>query len=313
MRAYVARLLTPSRATPAHEGAQIAAELSAVDLGAVSLVYGRSDGDELHVQNTEFLSYYDVHFAVTGHNLLECEDGRVLLDHTTAGIISPRMRADMRLSDGYSQLHLRIERFALEGHLERMLGQPVPGPVRFQPRMDLTVPALASWERLVGQLVQDLGSPTGLSAGGGGALWGEFLISGLLLAQPHNYSDQLARRQAGSGRPPSVRRVIELIEDDPAGDLSLPRLAQVAGVGPRSLQRHFRDFMGVSPREYVEHVRLSRAHHDLLAGAGSTVAEIAFRWGFGHVSRFAGAYRARYGVPPSQTLRSACRPAGNGI
>jgi AraC-like DNA-binding protein len=36
-----------------------------------------------------------------------------------------------------------------------------------------------------------------------------------------------------------------------------------------------------------------------------TVADVAFRWGFNHLGRFAAFYRTRYGVPPSRTLRDA--------
>ena len=35
-----------------------------------------------------------------------------------------------------------------------------------------------------------------------------------------------------------------------------------------------------------------------------TVSEVAYRWGFTHLGRFAGAYRERFGETPSQTLRS---------
>jgi transcriptional regulator GlxA family with amidase domain len=70
--------------------------------------------------------------------------------------------------------------------------------------------------------------------------------------------------------------------------------------------------VGVSPREYIRWVRLDRVHGDLAAGAGGTVAEIAFRWGFTHVPRFAGAYRERYGVPPSATLRAGRSGGGAG-
>ena len=34
-----------------------------------------------------------------------------------------------------------------------------------------------------------------------------------------------------------------------------------------------------------------------------SVSEVAYRWGFTHLGRFAGAYRARYGESPSQTLK----------
>ncbi|WP_278258467.1 helix-turn-helix domain-containing protein [Nocardioides convexus] len=45
-------------------------------------------------------------------------------------------------------------------------------------------------------------------------------------------------------------------------------------------------------------------HADLLAGRVGTVGEAASRWGFTHLGRFAAAYRGRYGVAPSDTLRA---------
>jgi AraC-like DNA-binding protein len=36
-----------------------------------------------------------------------------------------------------------------------------------------------------------------------------------------------------------------------------------------------------------------------------SVAEVAARWGFSHLGRFAAAYRKRYGESPSHTLREA--------
>jgi AraC-like DNA-binding protein len=305
-QAVVARLLTPFRVTLLTTGRDASASIAAVDLGPVSLLHAHTVGHEIHVQLTEQVSYYDVNFALAGQNRLECGDEQVLLTPTTAGIISPRTAPTMRLSDGYSQLHLRIERAALERRLELLLDRPVAGPVRFRPRMDLAAPAVASWVRAVRLLVRDLDEPSGLSGMGAGLNpWPDFIITGLLLAQPHDYSEQLAQRRAGAAHPLPVQRVVELIDREPAGDLSLARLSRVAGVGARTLQRNFRAHVGVSPREYVRLVRLGRAHADLLAGAGATVAEIAFRWGFTHVPRFAGAFLERYGEPPSAVLQRA--------
>jgi len=47
-------------------------------------------------------------------------------------------------------------------------------------------------------------------------------------------------------------------------------------------------------------------HEDLTGGDRAhrpTVAEVAYRWGFTHLGRFAHDYRARYGEAPSTTLR----------
>lgn len=313
-QASFSSLLTPFRVTPTGRtaGVEVLSDVSAVRLGPVSLIYGRNVGAELDVQLTERVSYYDIHFALEGANCIETRDERVLLSARRAGIISPQMVAAMHLSDQYAQLHVRIERFALERHLERVLDRPVTSPVRFRMEMDLTDPAVASWARGIQLLLDDLDEPSGLTAAGaGGSPWSEFLMTGLLLAQSHNYSEWLARATGDIPRPPSVKRVIDLVDRDPAGDLSLARLAAAAGVGSRTLQRHFRDYLGISPHEYVQWVRLGRAREDLAAGAGGTVAEIAFRWGFTHVSRFAGAYQERYGVAPSTTLRRARPGPGN--
>ena len=99
---------------------------------------------------------------------------------------------------------------------------------------------------------------------------------------------------------------MDLIEERPEGDLSVERLALAAGMSPRSLQRQFREYVGVAPREYVLQLRLARAHDDLrIARPGTvTVTDVALRWGFSHVPRFAAAYRQRYGELPSVTLNS---------
>jgi transcriptional regulator GlxA family with amidase domain len=52
-------------------------------------------------------------------------------------------------------------------------------------------------------------------------------------------------------------------------------------------------------------VRLDRAHADLLSGPTDTsVSDVATRWGFTHLGRFADQYRRKFGVLPSETARS---------
>ena len=206
VRHFVSRVLTPYRVTPVHGLQEVVSEISIADLGPVSLIHLRHSGDELRAQFTELVSYYDVHLPLAGENLLECGEDRVILHPwEKAGIISPQMRANMHLSDGYTQLHIRIERFALERRLEIMLGRPVLAPVRFQLEMDLTAPALASLFRAVNLLIQDLEEPGGLGTRGDGAgPWAEFIITGLLLAQPHNYSEAVALADATRTLPARV-------------------------------------------------------------------------------------------------------------
>jgi choline dehydrogenase-like flavoprotein len=69
----------------------------------------------------------------------------------------------------------------------------------------------------------------------------------------------------------------------------------------------FRRHLGMSPTAYVRVVRLRRAHRDLRSADPThhTVASIAHRWGFTHLSRFAVAHKTIYRQTPLQVLRAA--------
>ncbi|MDQ4502476.1 AraC family transcriptional regulator [Sinomonas sp. ASV322] len=309
MRDCVSRYLSPHRSEPlGHGGAGVRTDVAAASLGSLTLVYADHRGAELGVRLTEQVDYYDVNMSWGGHNRIVCGDDEVIVSPGTAGIISPHTKVAMHLSEDYRQMHVRIERFALERHLEGLLDRPIAAPLRFRPAMDLSLPAARSWEQAVRLLASDLDEPMGLgSTPTESNPWSSFLMTGLLLAQPHNYSEQLAARQERAHRPAPLKKAIDLIELEPESDLSIERLALAVGVSPRSLQRHFQEHVGVSPREFVMQVRLARVHDALRAatpGDGNTVADIALGCGFSHLGRFAAAYQQRYGVPPSVTLRS---------
>ncbi|MCS5721575.1 AraC family transcriptional regulator [Herbiconiux sp. CPCC 203407] len=304
VRSVMTRALTPHRSTPLAESLDYTASVAVAELGPLSLVYAQHFGTEIDTRFTAEVDYYDINLAVSGWNHVSSGDQQVTLDHRAAAILSPSMRAAMHLSDEYAQLHLRIERFALEAQLERMLGRRIVEPLTFSMRMDLERPAVRSWVNTLGLLVRDLELPDGLSSGeSGAAAWSDFLTSGLLLAQPHNYTEQLARGESARRIPARLRRVTQLIDEASHEELGLDRLAEAAGIAPRSLQRDFQVHLGVSPRVYVERVRLARARTELVAGAGRTVAEIAYGQGFVHLPRFAASYQELYGETPSQTLK----------
>ncbi len=108
----------------------------------------------------------------------------------------------------------------------------------------------------------------------------------------------------GEVRPRIVSRVLDAMEADPARDWTAADLAREAGVGIRRLQQGFRRYAGTTPTQALQDIRLERVHADLLAGEEHTVTDVAYRWGFTHLGRFAAAYRGKYGVAPSQTLRA---------
>jgi transcriptional regulator GlxA family with amidase domain len=78
---------------------------------------------------------------------------------------------------------------------------------------------------------------------------------------------------------PAVHRVQNAVCEHPGRDWDVPALAAVAHVTPRHLARLFKDHAGISPRDYVEHVRSGLAEQAIARGLPTSQAvEIA---GFG--------------------------------
>lgn len=303
-RSFASRVLAPFRWDSVDERQDWQGDAAVVGLGPISIITMQNQGTRMHAVVPPVDAYYDVHLIRGGGSSLAVGGESISLANGMGAVVSPRMRLELTSDEGYDQFHVRIERSALERHLERALGRPIIDPLRFDVRLDLTAQPLENWARAVGLLVDDLGTEAERRAlDARFAAWGDLLIAKLLHAQPHNYSDELARR---AGAPPitrRVKRVVDHVMSQPEADFRLAELAAIASVTPRQLQRDFQEHLGVRPLEFIERVRLERAHADLVAGEMDTVAAIAHRWGFAHVPRFAAKYRARYGESPAGVLR----------
>ncbi|HEY1918532.1 MAG TPA: AraC family transcriptional regulator [Streptosporangiaceae bacterium] len=110
--------------------------------------------------------------------------------------------------------------------------------------------------------------------------------------------------------PATTRRAAAYIEACAAQPLTIPQIAERAGVTPRALQYAFRRHYDTTITGYLRQTRLDRAHQELKAAdplVGDTVAAVAHRWGWANPASFAAAYRRRYGISPSTTLRALPR------
>ena len=225
-------------------------------------------------------------------------DRAVVYQPAGTSVVDP-LRADCRL------LSIKIDRVALENQLQEAIGRQITGPVAMAPSMDVTTGPGRSWTRLAALLTTDLLDSDGLTANPlVAARLAETLIGGLLVAVDHPYREEMARPEL-SWRPRPLRRAIDAMAADPAYPFSVVELARLADVSVRTLQAIFHRHTGLTPMAYLRELRMARAHEELSrAGPGSTtVALVANRWGFSHLGRFAAAYRTRYGVSPSVTLR----------
>ena len=200
---------------------------------------------------------------------------------------------------------VRINRDDLENDLEGMLGHPITRPVMFKFSMDLDQGEAAAFMRALELLQSELRRPDGMAQSEAlAARMAQLARTALLVSQPHNYTDELTTPQRPAA-PSTIQRAVELIEARPEGVVTVADLARAACLSVRAVEDGFKKHVGIPPMAYVREVRLARVHADLRAADAhsATVAQIAHRWGFAHLSRFTAAYRRKYGVLPSHTLR----------
>lgn len=104
----------------------------------------------------------------------------------------------------------------------------------------------------------------------------------------------------GSAR---LRRAIEFMHANAHLPINVTQIAEAASISPRSLQTTFRIYLELTPLDYLRRIRLDRVREELhAAGAEATVADVAQRWGFAHLGRFAAHYAERFGELPRNTL-----------
>lgn len=306
---FASRVLTPFRWKAIDSKHDWGADASIANFGPLSLIQMRHHGSSLYSHIPSTPDYFDVHFALSGESSLHLEsdtsgslNAELCLNELTGAVISPHVKTEMHVADGYEQFHVRIERVAIDSYLESALQRPILDPVRFDPRINLDSTSLRNWVRAVALLIDDLADESEQRALH--KEWAQLLITKLLYTQPNNYSEDLQRKYGPRPLPLRVRKVTDHIDAFPEHEYSLDTLAVIMGVSPRSMQRDFQTHVGMSPRQYIERVRLARAHADLTANVDDSIADIAYRWGFGHVPRFAARYRERYGVVPSHVRRT---------
>jgi AraC family ethanolamine operon transcriptional activator len=107
-----------------------------------------------------------------------------------------------------------------------------------------------------------------------------------------------------------LRRALEYAEAL-QDKISVPQFAADLKINQRSLELAFREFLGITPRQYLVYRRLHGVHGQLrqLPPGSHGVTQVAARWGFSELGRFAGEYKNLFGELPSATLnRTQTKP-----
>ena len=243
-----------------------------------------------------------VQIPIRGH--IETTVGRdsFACDNRHAAISSPTRGIVMRSDAASARLSLSITRDALTRQLDALLGRPPEAPLEFAPTLSLSEGYGRTLTRCLQWAIAEFEcSGSLLRHPAMILLFEQFVTTGLLLSQPHNYFDRLSW-PAPRAPARDLKRAIEYIHGHLDSAVTLADIVKASRVSGRSLFQHFRETAGVSPMRFVRNARLERVRADLQrADSAETVTQIAARWGFTHMGRFSGQYRKRFGETPSET------------
>lgn len=210
---------------------------------------------------------------------------------------------------GTPQLIVTAPRGLLNDAAAALYGASLEGPLRMASSMDTSSPEGQSFMRAVFEYHDLVNAPGATPTPYARRLHEEMLLARWLMAVKSNFSASLAQWEApaaGARNSALVSAFSGLLEVHSGEDLSVGDLAEALGVSIRTLQVALARELGSTPSRMLHEARLRRAHA-MLSSADpglDSVTGIAERCGFGHLGRFAQAYKRHFGVAPSQTLRT---------
>ena len=113
-----------------------------------------------------------------------------------------------------------------------------------------------------------------------------------------------ARRSAQTGimmkeQTEAVQKMQDYIEAHMEEEITMSSLAETSGFSPWHSYRLFKDYLGVTPAEYIRKLRLSHSAMQLKK-ANCHVTEVAYECGFGSVDGYIRAFYKEFGVNPGE-------------
>jgi AraC-like DNA-binding protein len=276
-----------------------------VPLGRASVSY-LSYGTSVGIDPEALRTFYLVQVPLWGAARIRIGRHELASSPRVASVVNPSDSLRMEWSGDCGQLIVRFEAAFVESLIANHLGHTLRHPLNFHGELDCCTSRSRRWLEFVQYIISQVESdPVGAPGPLATRQLEQTLLALLLEAQPSDYSEHLSQTR-GSCAPRHVRKAVEFIEAHVAEPIGIEEIVAASGASMRSLYEGFRRFRGTSPMEFLRSQRLRRVREDLSrASAGTTVSNVAARWGFYQFGRFAAQYRQLFGETPSTTLRRA--------
>jgi AraC-like DNA-binding protein len=272
-------------------------------------------GSDVDIHCGELCTAYRINVLRSGHVDSVHRGSSFVGGPGTAAVYQPEGDAGSRWAAGSRLLGVKIDRSVVEDALSDALGRQLTSQIDFTTSMSIDAGAGRSWSNMLSLFAEHLFRPDSvLDHPLVGLPFVDSLVYGLLLAADSPHRDALSNDEQLAA-PPVIRAAVEVIEAEAHLPLTVSVIASRCHASVRSLQQGFRRHLNMSPMAYLREVRLRRAHQNLLEADPTTtsVATIAYQWGFTNLGRFAAAHTARYDEPPAATLRRSAFRRSSGV
>ena len=290
-----------SRIRPAR-GADFHVRLTLKPKGKVGLFTARANSIQVHQDPR--LPFYGINLPL-GRPLTvsQASHPREFLDDIN--LTRPDRPIDIKAAVDCRILVLILEREMLQEHVSRLTRSNRPLESRMQTGLSKKTPDGHALGRSLARLWSE--PLSGSQAPGAQIQQAELedeVITNYILAATQAGEDP--HRSCTDTAPGCVR----LAEDYLCARLDQPvsraELAEASSASIRTLSRGFMRRHSMGPMQFLKARRLDAAYRDLLGAnpESTSVTEVALRYGFNHLGKFASDYRQAFRESPSVTLRS---------
>ncbi|PTQ09787.1 AraC family transcriptional regulator [Sphingomonas oleivorans] len=198
------------------------------------------------------------------------------------------------ICDPFRNMHFYVPRGALDG-LAEMLDGPRVGGLLLAPRDKRQDPFLLNLGHVLISAMDRGAEPS--------RLFLDHIGKAILVHLATGYGSLVTRGASPGGLAPwQLRRVIDYMTANLAGDFGVAELAQLTGLSVGHFTRAFRSSTGLPPHRWLMARRVDKAR-DLLLNTELTLAEVASACGFVDQSHFTRLFSSTMGAPPGEWRR----------
>lgn len=100
-----------------------------------------------------------------------------------------------------------------------------------------------------------------------------------------------------------VSKLRDFLHNNIMNPIKILDISQELNMSERQLHASFKQTYGISPKKYLQNIRLNKIRATLLTKQEKNISDIAFQYNFTHMSLFSNVYKKMFQELPSETLQ----------